>query len=161
MGEALDPEDVRALLARFFAIARDAIEQHGGQLEKFIGDAVMAVFGLPIAHDDDPARAPASALELRDRVRSDPGLGEKLPIRLGVNGGEVIATRGVHDRAGSDFLITGDAVNGAARLSKPPMPGGSSSASRPLGPSASGSWSAPPLQSGPKANPPPCPPAPP
>ncbi len=116
MGEALDPEDVRALLARFFAIARDAIEQHGGQLEKFIGDAVMAVFGLPIAHDDDPARALASALELRDRVRSDPGLGEKLPIRLGVNGGEVIATRGVHDRAGSDFLITGDAVNGAARL---------------------------------------------
>jgi len=116
MGEALDPEDVRALLARFFAIARDAIEQHGGQLEKFIGDAVMAVFGLPIAHDDDPARALASALELRDRVRLDPGLGDKLPIRLGVNGGEVIATRGVRDGVGSDFLITGDAVNSAARL---------------------------------------------
>ncbi|HEY8989599.1 MAG TPA: adenylate/guanylate cyclase domain-containing protein, partial [Candidatus Limnocylindrales bacterium] len=116
MGEALDPEDVRALLGRFFAIARDAIEQHGGQLEKFIGDAVMAVFGLPLAHDDDPARALAAAIELRDRVRLDSVLGDRLPIRLGVNGGEVIATRGVHDGASSDFLITGDAVNSAARL---------------------------------------------
>jgi class 3 adenylate cyclase len=116
LGEALDPEDVRALLARFFAIARDAIEQHGGQLEKFIGDAVMAVFGLPVAHDDDPARALAAAIELRDRVRLDPSLGERLPIRLGVNGGEVIATRGSRDGADSDFLITGDAVNSAARL---------------------------------------------
>ncbi|GAC1664295.1 MAG: hypothetical protein NVS9B8_04480 [Candidatus Limnocylindrales bacterium] len=116
LGEALDPEDVRALLARFFAIARDAIEQHGGQLEKFIGDAVMAVFGLPVAHDDDPARALAAAIELRDRVRLDPGLGDRLPIRLGVLGGEVIATRDVRDGAQSDFLITGDAVNSAARL---------------------------------------------
>jgi class 3 adenylate cyclase len=116
LGEALDPEDVRALLARFFAIARDAIEQHGGQVEKFIGDAVMAVFGLPVAHDDDPARALAAAIELRDRVRLDPSLGERLPIRLGVNGGEVIATRGGRDGADSDFLITGDAVNSAARL---------------------------------------------
>ncbi|HUQ78016.1 MAG TPA: adenylate/guanylate cyclase domain-containing protein [Patescibacteria group bacterium] len=116
LGEALDPEDVRALLARFFAIARDAIEQHGGQLEKFIGDAVMAVFGLPVAHDDDPARALAAAIELRDRVRLDPGLGDRLPIRLGVLGGEVIATRDVRDGAKSDFLITGDAVNSAARL---------------------------------------------
>jgi class 3 adenylate cyclase len=116
MGEALDPEDVRALMSRFFSIARESIEQHGGQLEKFIGDAVMAVFGLPVAHDDDPARALAAALELRDRVRLDPLLGDRLPIRLGVNGGEVIATRGFQDGAASDFLITGDAVNSAARL---------------------------------------------
>ena len=116
LGESLDPEDVRALLNRFFAIARDAIEQRGGRLEKFIGDAVMAVFGLPVAHDDDPARALSAALDLRDRVRADPILAERLPIRLGVNGGEVIATRGSRDAEGSDFLITGDAVNSAARL---------------------------------------------
>src|SRR5215212_5734374 len=53
LGESLDPEDVRALLGRLFAIARDAVEQRGGRVEKFIGDAIMAVFGLPIAHDDD------------------------------------------------------------------------------------------------------------
>ena len=72
LGEALDPEDVRPLLARLFAIARDAVEQHGGRVEKYIGDAVMAVFGLPVAHDDDPARALSAALDLRDRVQADP-----------------------------------------------------------------------------------------
>jgi class 3 adenylate cyclase len=124
LGESLDPEDVRALLNRFFAIARDAIEQRGGRLEKFIGDAVMAVFGLPVAHDDDPARALSAALDLRDRVRADPILAERLPIRLGVNGGEVIATRGSRDSEGSDFLITGDAVNSAARLQQSAEPWG-------------------------------------
>ena len=113
MGEALDPEDVRALLGRMFAIAREAIERHGGTLEKFIGDAVMAVFGLPTAHDDDPARACAAALELRDRVRDDPVLGRRLEIRLGVNTGEVIASR---DPGAGETMVTGDAVNTAARL---------------------------------------------
>jgi class 3 adenylate cyclase len=113
MGEALDPEDVRALLGRMFAIAREAIERHGGTLEKFIGDAVMAVFGLPTAHDDDPARACAAALELRDRVRDDPVLGTRLEIRLGVNTGEVIASR---NPGAGEILVTGDAVNTAARL---------------------------------------------
>ncbi|HEY8632220.1 MAG TPA: adenylate/guanylate cyclase domain-containing protein, partial [Candidatus Limnocylindrales bacterium] len=68
MGEALDPEDVRALLGRFFAIARDAIEQHGGQLEKFIGDAVMAVWGTPAAHEDDAERAVRAGLDLVEAV---------------------------------------------------------------------------------------------
>jgi class 3 adenylate cyclase len=113
IGEALDPEDVRALLARLFSIARDAIEQHGGRVEKFIGDAVMAVFGLPIAHEDDAVRALNAALDLRDRVRDDPALGDRVPIRLGVNGGEVIATR---DASAVEFLVTGDPVNTAARL---------------------------------------------
>jgi len=113
MGEALDPEDVRALLGRMFAIAREAIERHGGTLEKFIGDAVMAVFGLPTAHDDDPARACSAALELRDRVRDDPVLGRRLEIRLGVNTGEVIASR---NPGAGETLVTGDAVNTAARL---------------------------------------------
>jgi class 3 adenylate cyclase len=112
LGEALDPEDVRALLARLFSIATDAVERHGGRVEKFIGDAIMAVFGVPIAHDDDAARALAAALDLRDRVRADAALGERVPIRLGVNGGEVIAS--MHADAG--VLVTGDPVNTAARL---------------------------------------------
>jgi class 3 adenylate cyclase len=113
LGEALDPEDVRALLGRMFGIAREAIERHGGTLEKFIGDAVMAVFGLPTAHDDDPARACSAALEFRDRVRADPVLGPRLEIRLGVNTGEVIASR---NPGADETLVTGDAVNTAARL---------------------------------------------
>jgi class 3 adenylate cyclase len=79
------------------------VAAHGGTTEKFIGDAVMAVFGLPQAHGDDVLRALSAALELRDRV----------PVRLGVSTGEVVATR---DTSGGDFLITGDAVNIAARL---------------------------------------------
>jgi class 3 adenylate cyclase len=114
MGEALDPEDMRALLGRYFAIAQEVVSQHGGTLEKFIGDAVMAVFGLPTAHDDDAARAAAAALALRDRVRADPELGDRLPIRLGLSTGEVVAAMG--SAGGGDFLVTGDSVNVAARL---------------------------------------------
>jgi class 3 adenylate cyclase/tetratricopeptide (TPR) repeat protein len=112
MGEALDPEDVRALLARLFSIATEAVERHGGRVEKFIGDAIMAVFGVPVAHDDDAARALSAAMELRDRVRADPRLGDRLPIRLGVNGGEVIASL----QADAGVLVTGDPVNTAARI---------------------------------------------
>ena len=118
LGEALDPEDVRALLARLFSIATDAVERHGGRVEKFIGDAIMAVFGSPIAHDDDPARALSAAMELRDRVRADPRLGDRVPIRLGVNGGEVIASRELDARV----LVTGDPVNTAARLQQAAEP---------------------------------------
>jgi class 3 adenylate cyclase len=113
LGESLDPEDVRALLGRLFSIARDAVEQHGGRVEKFIGDAIMAVFGLPTAHDDDAARALSAALDLRDRVRADAALAGRIAIRLGVNGGEVIASR---DEAAREFMVTGDPVNTAARL---------------------------------------------
>jgi class 3 adenylate cyclase len=113
LGEALDPEDVRALFARYYVIAKDVVTAHGGTLAKFIGDAVMAVFGLPQAHGDDAQRALSAALALRDRVHSEPRLGERLPIRLGVNTGEVVATR---DPSLGEFLLTGDAVNVAARL---------------------------------------------
>ena len=112
LGEELDPEDVRALLGRLFSVATDAVERHGGHVEKFIGDAIVAVFGTPIAHEDDAARALSAALELRDRVRADPRLGERVPLRLGVNGGEVIASRDEDARV----LVTGDPVNTAARL---------------------------------------------
>jgi class 3 adenylate cyclase len=113
LGETRDPEDVRAILARYYGIAREVVGAHGGTLEKFIGDAVMAVFGLPQAHGDDAQRAMSAALEIRDRVRGDPKLGPQQSVRIGVNTGEVVATR---DGAASDFLITGDAVNVAARL---------------------------------------------
>jgi class 3 adenylate cyclase len=113
LGEHLDPEALRVLLARFYGIAKDVVASHGGTLEKFIGDAVMAVFGLPAAHGDDAERALAAALELRDRVQADSQLGPRLPIRVGVNTGEVVAAR---DTTAGDFLITGDAVNIAARL---------------------------------------------
>jgi len=119
LGESLDPEDVRALLSRYFAIAKEVVASHGGTLEKFIGDAVLAVFGLPSAHGDDPARALAAALELRDRLQADPVLGERTPTRFGVNTGEVVATR---QASGDDALITGDAVNTAARLEQAAEP---------------------------------------
>src|SRR3989440_11102891 len=113
MGDALDPEDVRTLLRRYYDLARETVTEHGGILEKFIGDAVVAVFGFPQTHEDDPQRALAAALALRDRVRNDAGLGDRLPIRLGINTGEVVAAR---ESATGDFPLSGDAVNVAARL---------------------------------------------
>jgi len=113
LGEALDPEDARILLRRYYEVAKETVTDYGGILEKFIGDAVVAVFGFPQTHDDDPQRGLNAALSLRDRVRGDPALGERLPIRLGVNTGEVVATR---ESATGDFPLTGDAVNVAARL---------------------------------------------
>jgi class 3 adenylate cyclase/tetratricopeptide (TPR) repeat protein len=122
LGEELDPEDLRALLTRYYAIAREVIADYGGTVEKFIGDAVMAVFGLPVAHGDDAERAIGAALDLRDKVREDPRLKERLPLRLGVASGEVVARRDA--AAGEDFLITGDAVNTAARLQQQADPWG-------------------------------------
>jgi len=92
LGEDLDPEDVRALMGRYYEHARQVVSDHGGTLEKFIGDAVMAVFGLPHAHGDDAERAVAAALALQNAVREDSVLGERVMLRLGVNTGEVIAT---------------------------------------------------------------------
>ncbi|HET7645762.1 MAG TPA: adenylate/guanylate cyclase domain-containing protein [Candidatus Limnocylindria bacterium] len=113
LAEVTDPEEVRALLARFFAMARDVVTARGGTVEKFIGDAVMAIFGVPQAHEDDAARAISAGLALRDRLRADPALGHRLPIRLGVATGEVVASI---DPTGGDFIVTGDAANVAARL---------------------------------------------
>jgi len=101
LGERLDPEAMRRLMAGYFATARAAIERHGGTVEKFIGDAVMAVFGVPVVHEDDALRAVRAAIELRDAVEID--------VRIGVNTGEVVT-------GGPDTLATGDAVNVAARL---------------------------------------------
>ena len=119
LGESSDPEDTRALLGRYYAIARDVIGAHSGTLEKFIGDAVMAVFGLPQAHGDDAERALAAALALRDAVARDAQT-SGLVLRMGVNTGEVVATR---ETDAGDFLVTGDAVNVAARLQQSADPG--------------------------------------
>ena len=113
LGESMDPEDLRRELSRFYAIASDVVTAHGGTLEKFIGDAALAIFGIPQAHDDDPRRALAAAIELRDRLQRDEWLSEHAPIRMGLSTGEVVASS---DRTGGDFIITGDAVNVAARL---------------------------------------------
>jgi class 3 adenylate cyclase/tetratricopeptide (TPR) repeat protein len=120
LGDTLDPEDVRALMGRYYMHARRILPIYGGTLEKFIGDAVMAVFGLPQAHGDDAERALAAALALREAVSSDEVLKSAFSLRIGVNTGEVIAT---NNPADGEFLVTGDAVNVAARLQQQGNPG--------------------------------------
>jgi class 3 adenylate cyclase/tetratricopeptide (TPR) repeat protein len=111
LGESSDPEALRALLARYFERMKGIVESHGGSVEKFIGDAVMAVFGVPVAHEDDALRACRAAIEMRDAF---PELG--IAGRIGVNTGEVVT--GTEER-----LATGDAVNVAARLEQAAQPG--------------------------------------
>ncbi len=115
LASSLDPEELRRRLAPFFEVARSALEDHGGTVEKFIGDAVMAVFGVPQAHGDDPDRAVAAALDLAGRVES---LDRELSVRVGVETGEVLAAR-----PGGDLSVTGEAVNAAARLQQAARPG--------------------------------------
>src|SRR6202521_2093159 len=111
MGERTDPEALRRVMTRFFEVSRATLERHGATVEKFIGDAVMAVFGVPAVHEDDALRAARAALELRRDVSA---LG--IELRIGVNTGEVVAEDG-------ETLVTGDAVNVAARLEQGASPG--------------------------------------
>jgi class 3 adenylate cyclase/tetratricopeptide (TPR) repeat protein len=111
LGESTDPEALRALLARYFERMKGIVEGHGGSVEKFIGDAIMAVFGVPVAHEDDALRACRAAVEMRDAF-SELGIAG----RIGVNTGEVVT--GTAER-----LATGDAVNVAARLEQAAQPG--------------------------------------
>jgi class 3 adenylate cyclase/tetratricopeptide (TPR) repeat protein len=111
LGESADPEAVRATLARYFESMRAIVERHGGTVEKFIGDAVMAVFGVPVAHEDDAMRACRAAVEMQDAL---PALA--VEGRIGVATGEVVT--GTKER-----LATGDAVNLAARLQQAARPG--------------------------------------
>jgi len=111
----LDPEDLRGRLEPFFDAARTALEQHGGTVEKYIGDAVMAVFGAPVAHGDDPDRAIAAALTVVDRVSAIDG---ELAVRVGIETGEVLAVP-----ESGDLRVTGEAVNAAARLQQAAAPG--------------------------------------
>src|SRR5438874_12710269 len=111
LGESVDPEALRAQLARYFGEMKAIVERHGGTVEKFIGDAVMAVFGVPQVHEDDALRAVRAAVEMRDAL---PELG--VQARIGLNTGEVVV--GTDER-----LATGDAVNLAARLEQAAKPG--------------------------------------
>ena len=115
--EQLDPEDVRAMLTRYYERARAEIERFGGSVEKFIGDAVMAVFGAPVAHGDDAERAVRAAMAVRDSIadmdEADPLL--ELQIRAAVNTGEAIVELGARPETGV-AMVAGDVVNTAARL---------------------------------------------
>jgi class 3 adenylate cyclase/tetratricopeptide (TPR) repeat protein len=121
LGEKLDPESLRRVMARYFDVMREVIVRHGGTVEKFIGDAVMAVFGVPVLHEDDALRGVRAALEMRAALVP---LNEELArdyettlaARVGVNTGEVVT--GTEER-----LATGDAVNVAARLEQAAAPG--------------------------------------
>ena len=111
LGESVEPEALRAFLFRYFARMKGIVERHGGTVEKFIGDAVMAVFGVPVVHEDDALRAVRAASEILEAL---PDLG--VEARIGVNTGEVVT--GTKER-----LATGDAVNVAARLEQAAAPG--------------------------------------
>ena len=114
--EERDPEEVRELLGRYFDLAREVIERYGGTVEKFIGDAVMALWGAPVAQEDDAERAVRAAMELVDAV---PALGPAIRARCGVLTGEAAVTLG----ATGQGLVAGDLVNTAARLQSVAPPG--------------------------------------
>src|ERR687898_205516 len=116
MGEKLDSESLREVMTRYFDAMSAELERHGGVVEKFIGDAIMAVFGLPKLHEDDALRAVRAAADMQatqERLNDEleRNWGVRLTVRTGVNTGEVVA-----GDAGSQRLVTGDAVNVAARL---------------------------------------------
>jgi class 3 adenylate cyclase/tetratricopeptide (TPR) repeat protein len=110
--EQLDPEDVRAMLSPYYARLRSELERRGGTVEKFIGDAVMAVFGAPVAHEDDPERAVRAALAIRDAIRDEDA---GLQVRIAVNTGEALVSLDARPRAG-EGMAAGDVVNTTARL---------------------------------------------
>jgi class 3 adenylate cyclase/tetratricopeptide (TPR) repeat protein len=110
--ERMDPEDVRAMLAPYWDHLRTELARFGGTVEKFIGDAVMALFGAPVAHEDDPERAVRAALAIRDWVRET---GEDLQVRIAVNTGEALVQLGARPSEG-EGMAAGDVVNTAARL---------------------------------------------
>ncbi len=118
LGERLDPEALRAVLDRYFDAVREAVERHAGIVEKYIGDAVMAVFGVPVVHEDDALRAVRAAATIPGAVaRLDAELrrrwGARLEVRVGLSTGEVVTGAGA---SGGQRLATGDTVNLAARL---------------------------------------------
>jgi class 3 adenylate cyclase len=121
LGERIDPESLRQVMSRYFETAKAVVDRHGGTVEKFIGDAVMAVFGVPAVHEDDALRAVRAADELRVGLAElneelERSYGTRLELRMGVNSGEVVT--GTEER-----LATGDAVNVAARLEQAAEPG--------------------------------------
>ncbi len=124
LGERLDPESLRKVMTRYFDEMRRVIERHGGTVEKFIGDAVMAVFGVPVVHEDDALRAVRAAVEMREALAQlnkelERDRGVTIASRIGLNTGEVVADAS----GGNQTIATGDAVNVAARLEQAAAPG--------------------------------------
>ncbi len=126
LAERLDPEELRELQGELFELVNGEVERYGGTTEKFVGDAILAVFGIPQAHDDDPERAVRTALAVHagfgtfaDRVRARHGA--DVGLRIGVNTGDVVAGREAAARG--DLMVSGDAVNVAARLQQHAEPG--------------------------------------
>jgi class 3 adenylate cyclase/tetratricopeptide (TPR) repeat protein len=118
LGERLDAESLRKIMLRYYAAMRAALEAHGGKVEKFIGDAVMAVFGVPALHEDDALRAVRAAWAMGDALKElnselESRWGERLSTRTGVNTGEVVVGEATH---GDSLAVVGDAINVAARL---------------------------------------------
>jgi class 3 adenylate cyclase/tetratricopeptide (TPR) repeat protein len=115
--ETADPEDVRSRIRPYHARLRQDIERYGGTVEKFIGDAVMAVFGAPVAHEDDAERAVRAGLRILEAIaelnEQDPGL--SLQVRIGINTGEAVVALGARPEQG-ESIVTGDVVNTASRL---------------------------------------------
>jgi class 3 adenylate cyclase len=126
LAEQLDPEQVRGIMGRFFEAMAEVITEFGGTVEKFIGDEVMAVFGLPQAHEDDAVRAVRAATAMHDRLdalSNETGIpaAGRLRMRIGINMGEVIANPQAAEKG--EFMVSGDAVNVAARLRSAAAPG--------------------------------------
>ncbi|HEX7438388.1 MAG TPA: adenylate/guanylate cyclase domain-containing protein, partial [Caldimonas sp.] len=126
LNETLDPEEVEAIMGRIKAEATAVIESHGGTVNQFVGDEIMALFGVPLARRDDPRRAVRAALELHrvvDRLVAGlkPGHGAALTMHTGINTGLVVARRS--DARAGDYALTGDTVNTAARLRSLATPG--------------------------------------
>jgi class 3 adenylate cyclase len=124
LGQRLDPESLAVVMGRWFDHMRSLFERHGGRVQKFVGDAVVAVFGIPVVNEDDALRAVRAAAELRGglgplNAELERDWGVTLQARTGVNTGEVVTG----DPAIGDALVLGDAVNVAARLEQVAAPG--------------------------------------
>ncbi len=117
--EQLDPEEVRALQAPYWARVKSELERYGGTVEKFIGDAVMALFGAPTAHEDDPERAVRAAISIRDGIAGQEGL----QVRVGLTTGEALVALGARPAEG-EGMASGDVVNTASRLQSAAPPNG-------------------------------------
>ena len=112
--EQLDVEDLRATLRPYFASVRKELERYGGTVERFVGDAVVAVFGAPDVHEDDPERGVRASFALREAIAASNARHDNdLHVRIGVNTGEAVVSLGASDGEG---MVTGDAINVASRL---------------------------------------------